>query len=138
MISYGENRPFVCRTSRDHRDDDSTRLRRYGRHGSHEMREANADSLRREQCPNVRHSQDSNGDIGGLFALYARRFYADWRTVRQRHGNNSVERDSLGRVRARAGGNDVESGCVQRGISRFAGRSRKLRLPVAILRRIET
>jgi len=31
-IFYGEDHAFVCRTSRDHRDDDSARLRRYGRY----------------------------------------------------------------------------------------------------------
>jgi Chitobiase/beta-hexosaminidase C-terminal domain len=34
---YGENHPFVRRTNRDHRDDDSARLRRHGRY-CHEMR----------------------------------------------------------------------------------------------------
>ena len=63
MISYGENRPFVCRTSRDHRDDDSTSLRRHGRHA---VREAYTDSLRRNACHDIRHGQDSDEDSGGL------------------------------------------------------------------------
>jgi hypothetical protein len=49
---------------RDHRDDDSTSLRRHCKHGRQAMREANADSLRRKQCHNVHHGHDSDGDIG--------------------------------------------------------------------------
>ena len=39
------------------------------------MREADADSLRRDPCHDVCHGHDSDGDSGGLFALHARRFY---------------------------------------------------------------
>ena len=127
-ISYGENHPLVRSTSRDHRDDS---LRRHVRHGRHAVREANANSLGCEPCCNVRHGHYSDGDSGGLFALHARRFYTDWRIVRQRHANSSGERESLGRLRA--GGNDVKSDCLQRGIGRFVDRSRKLRLRVAVL-----
>ena len=45
---------------------------------------------------------------------------------------------SHGRVRGRTERNDVKSDCVQSGIGRFADRSRKLRLPVAVLRPIES
>ena len=78
----GENHSFVCRTSRDGRDDHSRRLRRDPGHIRYAMREANSDSLRREQCHNIRHCYDSDGDTGGLFVLHAGRFYADWRIVR--------------------------------------------------------
>ena len=73
-ICYGENHPFVRSTSRDHHDDDSTSLRRHGRHA---VREADADSLRRNAFHDIRHGQDSDEDSGGLFALHARRFYTD-------------------------------------------------------------
>jgi hypothetical protein len=43
------------------------------------VREANANSFRRDPCHNVRHGHDKDGDSGGLFALYTRRFYTDWR-----------------------------------------------------------
>ena len=46
------------------------------------VRQANADSLRRNPCDDVCQSEDSDGDGRGLFALHARRFYTDWRTVR--------------------------------------------------------
>src|SRR4029453_13161802 len=81
-ICYGENQPFVRSTRRDHRDDDSTGLRRHGTYGRYAVREANANSLRRNACYDVRHRQDSDEDSGGLFALHARRFYTDWGIVR--------------------------------------------------------
>jgi hypothetical protein len=48
----------------------------------HEVREADADSLRRDTCHDVRYGQDSDEDSGGLLALHARRFYTDLRIVR--------------------------------------------------------
>ena len=43
------------------------------------MREANANSLRRDACHDVCHGQDSDEDRGGLLALHARRFDTGWR-----------------------------------------------------------
>src|SRR5437588_11261053 len=77
-IWYEENHAFVRTTSRDHRDDDSTSLRRHGRHP---VREANAGSLRRNPCDDAGQGHYSDGDRRGLFALHARRFETDWRTV---------------------------------------------------------
>jgi len=45
------------------------------------VREADADSPRCERSGALRHGHDKDGDDGGLFALHARRFYADWGTV---------------------------------------------------------
>src|SRR5262249_13026612 len=130
---------FVASTSRAHRDDDSSSLRRhdrYGRHGRRAVREAKVDSLRREQRHNVRQGHDRDGDSRGLFALHARRVYTKWRIVRYRAANSSGEGESPGRVRGER--NDVEGDRVQRGIGRFADRGRKIRLPAAVLRLIET
>jgi hypothetical protein len=104
------------------------------RHGKYAVREANADPLRRKPCHDVRHDQDSDSD--SLFALHARWFYTDWRTVRQWHANSSGARESL--VHGRAAGKDVKSDCIQTGIGRFVDHSRNLRLRVAVLRRIES
>jgi len=135
-ICYGENHSFVRSTSRDHRRDDSSSLRRHGSHTSNAVREANADSLRRETRHDVRHGQDNNSNSGGVFALHPRRFYTDWRIVRQWHPNSSDERESL--VDGWAAGKDLKSDCIQSGIGRFVDRSRNLRLRLAVLRRIES
>jgi len=45
------------------------------------VREANAGSLRRNPCDDASQGHDNDGDRRGLFALHARRFDTDWRTV---------------------------------------------------------
>jgi len=81
-ICYGENHLFVRRIGHNHRDDGSTSLREHRRDGRHAVREAYANSLRRNECHTVRHGQDNDQDSGRLFALHARRLDTDWRTVR--------------------------------------------------------
>ena len=78
----------------------------------------------RKRSGAFRHGQDSDGDNGGLFVLHARPFYTDWGTIRSRHENTSVERESHVQYRAQ----DVKSHCVQGGMNHFADRSRRIRL----------
>jgi hypothetical protein len=77
MICCEDNHFPVRSTSRDHRNHDSTSLRRHGRHRKHAVREANADSPGREPFRDVRPGHYKNGDRRSLFALHARQFYAD-------------------------------------------------------------
>jgi hypothetical protein len=98
------------------------------------VREADADSPRCERSGAFRHGHDKDGNYGGLFALHARRFYTDWGTVRSRHENSSGERASHVSYRAQ----DVKSHWVQSGMDHFVDRSRRIRLRVAVLRRIES
>jgi len=125
---YAENHCFARSTGRNHRDDDTARLRRNGRYA---VREADADSSKRARSGEYRQSHDKNCDETGLFALYARRFYTDCGTIRSRHANRSVERKS--HVSLWAAPKDVESNCLQSGMGRFGHRSGKLRLQVAAL-----